>query len=181
MNISISITKPTDNLKDTLDAMKELDLNHVLIGVPASNAERHAQNGEQINNAQIGYLMENGAPEQNIPARAFLAPGVMNIQAQAIAQLKAAGQGALSGDKTVLNKTLNALGMLGRDSVKAKITDGPFAPLAPATIKARLRRRRGLSLGKRKDIFDNLQPGDIRPLIDTGQLRNAITYVVRRK
>jgi hypothetical protein len=50
--------------------------------------------------------------------------------------------------------------------VRAFITAGQgFAPLAAATLAAR--RRKGRT--------------GTKPLIDTGQLRRAITYVLRRK
>ena len=54
-----------------------------------------------------------------------------------------------------------------RDAIKAKITDGPFEPLKPSTIAARKSKRKSRS------------NADIKPLIDTGALRNSISYVIR--
>ncbi len=56
-------------------------------------------------------------------------------------------------------------GLMGQDAVRGKITSGPFVPLAPATLRARKAKGR---------------TGE-KPLIDTGQLRAAYTYVIRAK
>jgi hypothetical protein len=96
---------------------------------------------------------------------------------------------------------LNKIGMLGRNSVVEAITDPepPFVPLRPATIRNRLRRTQA---GRRqlKRLQANARAAGIstqqalqdwatsptaagglfiQPLIDTGQLRRAITYVVQ--
>lgn len=52
------------------------------------------------------------------------------------------------------------MGNVLEGDVKAKITDGPFTPNAPATIR---------------------QKGSARPLIDTGRMRQSIRYVVRKR
>ncbi len=67
------------------------------------------------------------------------------------------------GDGSAANRLLDQAGTLAANSVKSFITDAEFFPLAPATIKNRLIRGR---------------TGD-KPLIDTGQYRRSITYVVR--
>jgi hypothetical protein len=57
---------------------------------------------------------------------------------------------------------LGAAGMKAVMSVKAVINSGDFEELAPATIKARKRRKRKSE----------------KPLVDTAQYRNSHTYVV---
>lgn len=179
----IEIVSSADKLPEIFKALRELDLNRVLIGIPAENASRTSQDGRPvaINNAALGYLHEHGAPEANIPARPHLIPGVRKIQPEAMRQLRNAVLEALKGNTGVIKPTLMRLGVMGRDSVKSTMTAGLAPPLAAATIKARLRRRRSWSLGKRQKIFAGLQPGDIKPLIDTGALLNAYTYVIRDK
>jgi hypothetical protein len=95
-------------------------------------------------------------------------------------------------------KTLHAVGLAARNAVVRAITnpDPKFVPLKPATIRARLRRtgagRRKLkTLGMIKAaagwtgnqsnqaLTEWAEAGNIRPLIDTGQLRASITYVIR--
>jgi hypothetical protein len=59
----------------------------------------------------------------------------------------------------------NKAGLIAESSVRKKINEGPFEPLAPKTLQERKRRGR---------------TGE-KPLIDTGQLRNSVTYVIRPK
>lgn len=163
--MSVTVTK--DAMPGFQKALRELLRQEVLIGIPADAPERSPEPGEPSppSNALIGYKMETGDPEMNLPARPFLVPGVMEIRDKAVARLKKAGQDALSGDPTKVDQALHAVGLMGQAAVQQKITDGPFAPLAPRTLAQR--RARG-------------RTGE-RPLVDTGQLRRAITYTIRRK
>ena len=148
-------------------AIQALLKQEVLIGIPADSPAREPEPGEPSapSNALVGYIQEFGSPERNIPARPFLVPGVEAIKDKAVARLKKAGEDALKGDPSKVDQALHAVGLMGQASVQAKITDGPFAPLAPRTLAQR--RARG-------------RTGD-RPLIDTGQLRRSVTYVIRTK
>lgn len=154
-----------DRTGDLAKALKALGSLQVLVGIPSSTAERKPDPADPhpLNNAEIGYLMENGSPAANIPARPFLRPGIRGEKAAIVARLKSAGNAALTGDLGAVEKGLTAAGLIAEAAVKAKITDGPFAALAPSTIAKR--KARGRSSDK--------------PLIDTGQLRNAVTSVVR--
>lgn len=157
-----------DRLKDILKSVKALNKSEVLVGVPDINAEREREPGETgppASNATIGYAMEFGVPEKNIPARPFLIPGVRSIKDQAIPRLKKAGAAALSGDSKQVTKSLIGVGIMGQSAVQKKITEGPFDPLAERTLKAREARGRT----------------GTKPLLDTGQLRQAITFVLQDK
>lgn len=158
--MSVTVTK--DRTAEVLAAIRDLTKTRVMVGIPASSGR---SGGDGIDNATIGYIAEVGAPERNIPARPHLVPGVESIRPQAIARLKAAGQAALAGDQAAVEKAFHVVGILAQNAVRAEITDGTFAPLAPRTLAAR--RARG-------------RQGD-KPLIDTGQLRRAYTYTIVRK
>ena len=69
-------------------------------------------------------------------------------------------QRALSGDNSALANSLNLAGVIAVRAVQDKITTGPFAPLQPRTV-----RRKGSS----------------KPLMTPGQLRQAVTFVVREE
>ena len=190
----IGVRKTIDNVDKIRERMATLTKSDVLVGIPAEKASRP---GTPINNAALAYIHEFGSPAQNIPARPFLFPGVRAIQPQAIALFKQGGRDVLQG-ATSPSVVLNKVGLLARNSVVNAITDPvpPFVPLKPATIRARLRktaagRRKLRGLKKIKDAasWDQAQSnaalsmwaeaGNIHPLIDTGQLRAAISYVVR--
>lgn len=139
----------------------------VLVGIPESSDERQPEpdDTDGLNNAEIGYLMENGSPAANIPARPHLIPGVASVDAQIAARYKAGAKAVLDGTQSDLTATHTAVGFVAENAVKRKITQGPFTPLADSTLAER--RRRG-------------RTGE-KPLIDTGQYRRAITHVIRPK
>jgi hypothetical protein len=187
--------KTIDRLAEHLKQISELAASDVLIGIPAAKTGR--KDG-QMTNASLAYIHEYGSPAHNIPARPFLFPGVKAIRAQAIQLLRDGARDVLLG-KVKASVVLNKVGILARNSVVKAITDPapPFVPLKPATIRARLRRTaagrrklRGLRQIKQVAGWTGAQSnqaltewgeaGNIKPLIDTGQLRAAITYVVRK-
>ena len=129
----------------------------ILVGIPE---EANAGHGA-MDNASLLYLHENGSPGGMIPARPVLHNGVHapELQAQAQAMYKQAFVAALSGMTPMAKTIYDRIGILGANSVKAQFgVVGP--PLKPATIARK---------------------GSSATLIDSGQLRNAITYVVRPK
>jgi hypothetical protein len=197
----VDVTKVVDNVGQLMDRVAQLTYSDVLVGIPA---ERSGRRDRGPTNAELGRIHEFGSPAHNIPARPFLYPGGKKIQKQALAMMKQAAIDALQGTGAPVDETLNRVGMLARDSVVESITNPvpPFEPLKPATIRARLRRTAG---GRRKlrDIKEggqavgmsmstallayagsNWDSGgaglNVKPLIDTGQLRASITYVVRK-
>lgn len=158
LNVRATAQHPI-NIQDIQKALAELAKHKVMVGVPASKVGRKAGT---INNATLAYIHEFGAPAAHIPARPFLGPAIEAMKETIKRRLNQAGKAAISGNYGLMMKILNALGLQGQNAVRAKLNTGPFAPLAPSTIAARRRR------GKRS----------VKPLIDTGQLRNSITYVV---
>lgn len=191
-----SIRKTIDNVAGLLGRVAELTGSDVLVGVPREKAGRKEG---AISNASLAYIHEFGSPAHNIPARPFLFPGIRKVRTQIVAMFRKGAVDALKGSGNV-SATLNSVGMLARNSVVSEITDPapPFVPLKYATIRARLRRT---GAGRRKlKKFDTLksaagwsgaqagaamqiwgtEEGNIHPLIDTGQLRASITYVVRK-
>ncbi len=152
-----------DQMSAVMRALADLSGKDVLVGIPES-AGNH--DGAPISNAAIGYIQETGSPVNNIPPRPFLVPGVAAIQDEVAARLGKAAQGALDGQADTVQRNMAAAGLIAQNSVRRTINDGNgFAPLAERTLSAR--RRRG-------------RTGE-KPLIDTGQLRNSIIYVIRKK
>lgn len=164
--MGVKITK--DRVSEVMKGVKALTRSEVLIGIPDTRAERKPVDGETgppTSNALIGYVQEFGSPEKNIPARPFLIPGVQSIKDKAIPVLKKAGQAALEGDGKDVAKSLMTVGLMGQGAVQRKITEGPFEPLSERTLKAREARGRA----------------GTKPLLDTGQLRASVTFVLRDK
>lgn len=148
----------------------------VYVGIPAdkdktrSPAEGNhspdaASRAQGITNAEIGLIMEHGAPEVNIPARPSLVPAIRNMKDKVNKYLRASLKARAQGDEDRAEKILHALGIDAVSAVQAKITSGPFVALKKATLAAR--RRIGIM--------------GTKPLIATGQFRRAITYVIRKR
>lgn len=159
------VTIVLDRRDEFQKLINELARTCVMVGIPASTPARRPDEGETtapLTNAALGYIHEYGAPEVNIPARPFLHPGIASIQSRIVKRLQRSGELAFAGQSFI--GEFNRLGLEAVNAVRKKITDGPFIPLAPATLAAR--RRKG-------------RTGE-KPLLDTGQLRNAITYVIRK-
>ncbi|WP_374572781.1 hypothetical protein [Phenylobacterium sp.] len=163
--MSVKVTK--DGMAAFKRGLEELVRKRVLVGVPADTTERQPDPDapEPITNAALAYIHDNGSPAANIPARPFMRPGIEDAKEEIAGRMKATAKAVLAGAPDAADRGLHAVGMAAANSIKAKITDGAFAPLAPATIAKR--RARGRTSEK--------------PLTDTGQMRNAITYVVAPK
>lgn len=182
--------KTLDKSADVLKGIAALAENRVYAGVPSAKGPRSDQSGEPVNNAALMYIHENGAPEINLPARPVVHPAIKEAQGDIISGLRAAGIEALSGKPENVGKRLNVVGMIAQNAMRKRITDGPFVPLSPKTIAQRARKR-GTKRRKGEQQYLDLVAGGvapaeaqaaagIKPLIDTAQLRGALTYVLRK-
>lgn len=156
-----------DNYAKVAKGIEIIARTRVLVGVPSAKTGRKADPGAKggpISNSALAYIHEHGAPEANIPARPFMAPGIANAKEKITAGLKKAADMAAAGRPEAAERAFHAVGLAAQAAIRAKITSGPFVPLKPATLAAR--RRRGRT--------------GTKPLIDTGALRNSITYVIKK-
>lgn len=158
--MAVKIT--VDKVTDIINAISKLAGKDVLVGIPDSDPDR--KDGP-ISNAQIGYIQETGSPANNLPARPFLVPGVAEVQAKCADRLQKGATNALSGNLSSAEASLTAAGLIAESSVKRKINSNIQPELAESTLEAR--RDRGVTR--------------TNTLVDTGQLRNSITHVVRNK
>lgn len=172
-----------DHSRKLEEALKVLTEQKVLVGIPADKAARQPEPGEEggITNAELGYIHENGSPAHNVPARPTLAPGVRKAKDKIVDQLRAAGKAALDGNKAGVMTALNKAGIIGANSVRAQFVDGDLAPLAESTLAKRTGTVRGEDGKILKKGKTRAESGAINPLILTGQLRKAVTYVVRKE
>lgn len=187
----VTITK--DRVNVVIGAITQLVGKQVLVGIPEANGAR--QNDESTDhptNALLGYVHENGSPRRNIPARPFLVPGVHKAINAYMPHLRGAASAALDAKPEIADKELVSAGLIAEASAKREITTGNFVPLKPETVAWRFLQRgtktRRASEERYLDLIDQgVSPADaqsaagIRPLINTGQLRQAITSVVRKK
>ena len=158
-----------NNLPKLKVALAILTSDEVLVGVPAEAPDRKPKAGEPstpLNNATIAYLMDKGSPANNVPARPFMEPGIQDCKDKVVKVYKVAAKGALGQEGAEgINKAFHTSGLIAQAAIRNKINSGIAPALSERTLAAR--RKRG-------------RTGTV-PLVDTGQLRNSISYVIRRK
>lgn len=107
--------------------------------------------------ATVASVHEFGAPERNIPERSFLRSAV-DENRERLAKVQTREAGLVMDGKRTVEVALGRIGEFMKGRVQAKITSGPFEPLAPQTIAARVR------------------PSE-KPLIDTASMRQTVQHV----
>jgi len=115
---------------------------------------------EPLSLLEVAAIHEFGAPDAGIPMRSFIRATV-DQHADEIKRLQAVLAGHVIAGRMTEDQALNALGAKVAGWMQARIAAGIEPPLAPETIE----RKAG---GK----------GGSTPLINTGQLRSAITWKV---
>jgi hypothetical protein len=108
------------------------------------------------------YIHTNGSPVKNIPPRPVIEPAIETSRPAIVSELGQAMAAVFAQEPTQARAHLEAAGIVGRNAAIRWFTDprNGWPPNAPSTIARK---------------------GSDRPLIDTGQLRRAITYVVTEK
>lgn len=130
--------------------INQLASDRVFVGVPRS------ANGAR-GNAMIAFVHEFGSIANGIPERSFLRSTVLE-QADKYAKIVMQKIPEAIKSGTNARDAYSMLGTIAMNDVKLKIASGDFAALAPATI-----RRKKSS----------------KPLIDTGNLRQSISYEIK--
>jgi hypothetical protein len=103
------------------------------------------------------YIQSHGSPLWYIPPRPVVEPAIEKNMPKLAKQMQKAAVAALDGND--IAPELHRAGMMGQNYVRGYFTDpaNGWPANAPATVEAK---------------------GSDRPLIDTGELRKAITYAV---
>lgn len=181
-----------DNLGRLVKSINTLVGSSVLVGVPEQTTDDREDEGQDVTNATLAYIHENGSPANNIPPRPFMTPGVHNAKERIESSFKRAAKAALDNLPSTMKSHLNNAGLNAQSSIKEALTNGTFEPLKPETIAARKRSRKTQSRRENENqylslIRQGVTPADaqsqagIKPLINTGALRDSITYVIRGK
>lgn len=149
-------TEHNGGLKGFLERFREIGKPKVYIGVPASKNGMH-EGG--INMATLLAIHVLGAPSRGIPQRDPLRPPLI-ANAQRYTDLLAIGLKNALADGTDPKLVYEKIGIVATNDVKDYFITGNFKALSEKTIKAK---------------------GSSKPLIDSGEMRNSITYEVRQK
>lgn len=140
------------DLKAIVDKLKAEKV-RVLVGIPIGVTEA---NGESV--AVIAAKNEFGLADQYMPERPFLRIGVQNSSAKYAALSAKQLPNVLAGTITI-DDLLNMLGDMAASSVQKQIRHGSYMRNSPSTIAMK---------------------GSDKPLIDSGQMLQSITWVIER-
>ncbi|WP_272521695.1 MULTISPECIES: hypothetical protein [Providencia] len=117
--------------------------------------------------AYVAVIQELGYPEGGIPPRSFFRPTMSDKKSEYGSLIFRAAKAAAKGNITVTDG-LTQVGAKAASDVKLAIKAVTTPALDDATVKARARRH---SKGKSTN----------KPLVDTGQMLNAVTFAVEDK
>lgn len=183
-----------ETMRDALSLLANVE---VLVGFPEETAQRQMDSGEtdsygkpvasvegsDITNAALGYIHDNGAPESGIPARPFMVPGIEEARSRITNKMAQITNAVLKrgGDAMVVEQGLVQVGLIAQAAIRNKINEGIPPPLSASTLRARARKGRkgaGIELLSREKGYEPSMDF-AKPLVDTGQMRNAVNFVIR--
>lgn len=130
---------------------------YVKVGVLSDKGGEETEDG--ISLIELAALHEFGTEDGHIPERSFIRSTFETRAADELYQMQVKLSRAVVLGKLTPRIALGMLGAWAAGAIKQTITSGEGVPppLAPSTIKAK---------------------GSSRPLVDTGQLKNSITWLV---
>lgn len=191
--VNVKVIQTMKAFESITKKLSELTRKRVLVGVPAERSAR-PEVGEKINNAELLYIQSHGvrkksmrdemqqhidagmkysaahslyiqshgSPLWQIPPRPVLEPAIEDSKGPIAKQLKQSYKAALDGNKQEVENSLHKAGMVAENAAKAWFENpaNKWPPNSPKTIKKK---------------------GSDSPLIDTGEMRKAITHVIREE
>lgn len=164
-------SKTFTELKNSVEGLKN---NEVHIGLPGDKIHRETKKDDkgkrkvvskketpsEIGVAEIGAIHEFGAPDRGIPERPWLRPGIRSGKDLYI-RLNRVNIIKIIRKQMSVATALRQLGAMAAGMVQKYIRNNDtFKPLKPATIARK---------------------GSSKPLIDTGQMIQSVTYELRPK
>ena len=144
-----------DGLKDLKKAMKSV---RILVGLPKGTPTNEDYQGLTV--IEVGAANEFGVPSKNIPARSFIREPLFKNEAKFRKVAQRIGVSILDGSNS-FGDGVDEMGGWGQGIIKNSFSDNNWTPLKPATVKAK----------KSKNS---------NPLLDTGNLRQSITWEIAK-
>lgn len=186
--VNVSVKDNSNILEKALEGLKDME---VYIGIPEEKSSRPKLD-EGINNAELAfvhtngirtksmrkdmkddidqfgyhaaydmYIQAHGSPLWQSPPRPIIEPSIEDDKETISEYMQEAVKAIMDGDKAKAEYYLNLAGQEGQKAAQDWFTNpkNGWAPNSPHTTE---------------------EKGSDRPLIDTGELRKAITYVIRK-
>jgi hypothetical protein len=173
-----------DNSKALIKLLEDIKNLEVYVGVPQDKSTRK---GDEATNAELCYIHTNGSPINHIPARPIIEPAIeLPENKEAITEeLSKAAEAVLSNKPDEAKKHLALAGMLGQNAARSWFTDprNNWPENSPLTAQNKLSKLSGKEQKTLQALIDagaSITDKNIsKPLIDTGELRKSIVYVVK--
>lgn len=172
------------NIRKNLMLLADVE---VLAGFPEDKTDRESNPDEPagLTNASLAYIHDNGAPEANIPARPFMGPAMEEARDKITAKLGQILTTVVTkgGNAQLVEIGMHQVGLIAKLAIQSKINEGIPPPLAEATLIARARKGRKGAKEELSNRKKGLPPSVAlaKPLVDTGQMRNAADYAIRSR
>jgi hypothetical protein len=168
-------------------AIGTLENAKVYVGIPEAETQRK---GDPVTNAGLLFIHTNGSPIRHIPARPVIEPSIEANHEPIEDGLAAAATLVLDGIDSQALVALKKVGTFASNGAKKWFTDprNGWRQNSPETIRRKLekltgaRRRKALkilaSVDEHMPLVGTTDLDEINtPLIDTGEMRRAITSV----
>jgi hypothetical protein len=189
VNPTITLTEDGDGESFIKEAMGTLENAKVYVGIPEAETNRESQKDE-VTNAGLLFIHTNGSPIRHIPARPVIEPSIEANHEPLEQGLHATADYVLDGKKAEANQMLKKVGTLGANGAKKWFTDprNGWRQNSPETIRRKLSKLTGKRLRKALNVLNSVSENmplvgmsaldELNtPLINTGQMRRAITWV----
>lgn len=166
MEVYVGIPEEKSNREDEAEAINNAELAFI----HTNGIRRQAMRAEMQNDVERHgyhaayemYIQAHGSPLWHSPPRPIIEPAIEDDK-EKIAQLMGEAMKAiLEGDANKAEQYLNKAGLEGQGAAQDWFTNpkNNWAPNSPVTIERK---------------------GSSKPLINIGELRKSITYVIRKK
>lgn len=152
-------------IKRVAASMEQISGMSVRVGYLGPTEPKDARKEGAMTNLGLAQIHEFGAPSKGIPARPFLFPAYEEKKKAIRKELERAVRSEIGGKAGAVEAALMSVGLAIQATAKKNIVaQKNFAPLKPATLRARQRKK-----------FTGT-----KALIHTGQLMNAIQVKIEK-
>jgi hypothetical protein len=169
----------TEQLKRGLHDIARM---RVYVGIPEENASRPGDN--TINNAELLFIQTNGSPINKIPPRPVIEPAIeAEDNKEAITgELRQSAKAIFEGSKQQAIMHMRTAGQEGVNAARNWFDDprNGWPPNTEGTARRKIMKMQGT---ERDAALEKLDWGEdvsdlVKPLIDTGEMRKSITFVM---
>ena len=164
-NVFVDTTMVDRGWNKVVSEIKKLDGSYVKVGLPENGkiqpGSKQGSGNDDVSTMSelvtIGAVQEYGAPNRGIPSRPFMRI-TFDKSVNALKNIKVKLINEIYDGKSTVEHALNKIGIWYSAKIKATITALKDPPNDPKTIKRK---------------------GSSNPLIDSSQMRNSITHVIK--